>query len=220
MYMNTTKIIVTTLLGFIINAASAQDFSANLGYVSDYFYRGALKSEEAVQSSLGFGADVGEFGVSASAFTSQSVDAGSDSYQFALGASKSFVNELISVYAGLNHFEDVDGEALFEGVISLSGNVLLSPTVNLYRSIDGDDLFTWELGVNHKFDLTFAELCVHALYGETDLTSTLDSDYSVLGAQLSKGISDSADLLVGADFIDSDLGDDEWVFSTGVSINF
>ena len=35
--MNTTKIIVTSLLGFIINVASAQQNSANIGYSSDYF---------------------------------------------------------------------------------------------------------------------------------------------------------------------------------------
>ena len=35
-----------------------------------------------------------------------------------------------------------------------------------------------------------------------------------------KAISDNADLLLGADFIDSDLIDQEWVFSTGISINF
>jgi len=218
--MNTTKIIVTTLLGFIINAASAQNFSANLGYASDYFYRGALKSEEAVQSSIGFDTEVGGFGLSASAFTNQSVDVGSDSYQLALGASKSFADDLVTAYGGLNHFEDIDGEALFEAAISLSANVLLSPTLNLYRSIDGEDLFTWEVGVNHKFDLDVVALCVHGLYGETDLTSSLDSDYYVLGAKASKAISDSADLSVGADFVDSDLTDREWVFSTAVSINF
>jgi hypothetical protein len=218
--MNTTKIIVTTLLGFIINAASAQNFSADIGYVSDYFYRGSLKSEEAIQSSIGFNSEAGGLGFSGSAFTNQSVDVGLDSYQLALGVSKSFADDLVTAYGGLNHFEDGDGEALLEAAISLSANVLLSPTLNLYRSIEGDDLFTWEVGVNYKFDLDVVELCVHGLYGETDLTSSLDSDYYLIGTQVSKSISDSANLLVGADFINSDLAEREWVFSTAVSINF
>jgi len=65
--MNSTKIVVTALLGFIINVASAQSYNAGLGYASDYFYRGALKSEEAVQASFGVKTEIEGLNVSAGA---------------------------------------------------------------------------------------------------------------------------------------------------------
>lgn len=210
---------MTALLGFIINVASAQDFSADLKYVSDYFYRGIAKSEEAIQSSIALNTEAAGLNISAGAFTSQSVNAGADSYQFTIGASKSFADDLVSFYGGLNHFEDVDGEAIFEFGLSTSLNVLLNPTLNIFRSFE-DELFTWELGANHKFDLGFSNLCLHASYGESEITEALEVDYYNVGALASKSISDNADLLLGADFIDTDSIDQEWVFSTGISINF
>ena len=53
--MNSTKLLVTALLGFIINVASAQNYNAGLGYASDYFYRGALKVRRSLFKHL-FGA--------------------------------------------------------------------------------------------------------------------------------------------------------------------
>ena len=216
--MNSTKIVVTALLGFIINVASAQNYNAGLGYASDYFYRGALKSEESVQASIGAQTELGGFNVSAGAFTNQAVNGGSDSYELTLGAGKS-LGDLLSVYGGLNHFEDVAGEALFEAKIGLSLDALLSPNVNIYRSFD-DDLYTFELGVNHKFETDFADLCLHGSVGNTDLTEAIDSDYYIVGATISKGLSDSADLAVSVDRVDSDLIDEEWVFGVGVSTSF
>lgn len=217
--MNTTKIIVTTLLGFIINVASAQQNSANIGYSSDYFYRGAAIAEESVQSSVGTSYELSSVTLSAGAFTNQAVENGSDVYILTAGASKGFADDLVSVYGGLNHFEDVDGASLFEFALSADLNVLLSPTVNLYRSLK-DDLFTWEVGVNHKFDLGVAGLCLHALYGESELTETLESDYFTAGANLSRGISDNAEVILSADYVDSDVSEDEWVFGGAISINF
>ena len=216
--MNSTKIVVTALLGFIINVASAQNYNAGLGYASDYFYRGALKSEESVQASIGAQTELGGFNVSAGAFTNQAVDGGSDSYQLTLGAGKS-LGDLLSVYGGLNHFEDVAGEALFEAKIGLGFDTLLSPNVNVYRSFD-DDLYTFELGVNHKFESELADLCVHASVGNTDLTETVDSDYYVIGAKASKSLAESADLAISVDRVDSDLIEEEWVVGVGVSTSF
>ena len=91
--------------------------------------------------------------------------------------------------------------------------------MNLYRSFD-DDLFTWEVGVSHKFDLEVVGLCLHALYGESELTEALESDYFTAGANLSKGISDNAEVVLSADYVDSDVAEDEWVFGGAVSIKF
>lgn len=217
--MNTTKIIVTALLGFIINAASAQQNSANIGYSSDYFYRGAAVAEESVQSSIGTSYELSSVTLSAGAFTNQAVENGSDVYILTAGASKSFADELVSVYGGLNHVEDVDGASLFEFALSGELNTLLSPTVNLYRSFD-DDLFTWEIGVSHKLDLESIGVCLHALYGESELSEVVDSEYFTAGANVSKDISDNADFVLSADYVDSDVSEDEWVFGGSVSIRF
>ena len=217
--MNSTKIIVTTLLGFFINAASAQQNSANIGYTSDYFYRGAAVAEESVQSSIGASYELSSVTLSAGAFTNQAVENGSDVYILTAGASTSFADDLVSLYGGLNHFEDVDGASLFEFALSAGLSTPLSPTVNLYRSFD-DDLFTWEVGVSHKFDLEVVGLCLHALYGESELTEALESDYFTAGANLSKGISDNAEVVLSADYVDSDVAEDEWVFGGAVSIKF
>jgi hypothetical protein len=209
--------IVSLLLAFgLSNAVFAN--SAKLGYASDYFYRGVQKSEEAVQASLALSADLEGVTVSAGAFTNQSVNTGSDSYQLTLGAEKS-LNELFSIYGGLNHFEDVSGEALFEAQIGVQLNALLSPSVNVYRSFD-DELYTFEVGVNHKFDLELANLCLHASAGQTDLTEAIDSDYYAFGANVSRDLSENASVVVSADRIDSDLIDSEWVFGLSVSTNF
>jgi|TARA_Y100000289_G_scaffold62654_1_gene72141 hypothetical protein len=216
--MNSTKIVVTALLGFIINVASAQSYNAGLGYASDYFYRGALKSEEAVQASFGAETELGGLNVSAGAFANQAVGNGADSYQLTLGAGKS-LNDLLSVYGGLNHFEDVAGEALFEAKIGLGFDTLLSPSVNVYRSFD-DDLYTFEVSVNHQFELEVADLCVHASAGNTDLTEALDTDYYVIGAKVSRDLAENASVAISADRVDSDLIDSEWVFGLSVSTNF
>lgn len=216
--MNSTKLLVTALLGFIINVASAQNYSAGLGYASDYFYRGALKSEEAVQASFGAKTELGGLDVSARAFTNQSVDNGTDSYQLTLGAGKS-VNDLLSVYGGLNHFEDVAGEALFEAHLGLGLKTILSPSLNVFRSFD-DDWYTVELGVHHKFDFDVAELCVHGAIGNTDLSDTVDSDYYTVGAKVSRDLAENASIAISADRVDSDLIDEEWVFGLSVSTKF
>ena len=216
--MNSTKLLVTALLGFIINVASAQNYSAGLGYASDYFYRGALKSEEAVQASFGAKAELGSLDVSARAFTNQAVDNGSDSYQLNLCVGKS-LGDLLSIYGGLNHFEDVAGEALFEAKVGLGLDTLLSPSVNVYRSFS-DDLYTFEAGINHQFDFEVAELCLHASAGNTDLTEAIDSDYYAFGAKISRDLAENAKVAVSADRVDSDLIDSEWVFGLSVSTNF
>ena len=216
--MNSTKLLVTALQGFIINVASAQNYSAGLGYASDYFYRGALKSEEAVQASFGAKTELGGLDVSAGAFTNQSVDNGTDSYQLTLGAGKS-VNDLLSVYGGLNHFEDVAGEALFEAQLGLGVKPVLSPSLNVFRSFD-NDWYTVELGLPNKFDFDVAELCEHGAIGNTDLRDTVDSDYYTVGAKVSRDLAENSSIAISADRVDSDLIDEEWVFGLSVSTKF
>jgi hypothetical protein len=217
--MKTSKLIITALLGFFINAASAENFSAGIKYASDYFYRGALKSSEAVQSNVGFSTSGGGIDFSAGAFTNQAVDSGVDTYILSAGASKSFADDLLSVYGGVNHVEDVAGVAVLEAQVSLGLNWHLSPTVNVYRDLD-DALYTYELVLGHDFDLKAFTLGLNGSVGHTDVTSSVDNTYYTVGASATRALSDSADLELGVVHVDSDTLSNEYVFEVGVSLRF
>ena len=130
--MNTKKLIVSALLGLITNVASASN-SASIGYASDFFYRGAQKAEQSIQSSADFEKVLMGLKGSLHACTNQSVDNGVDSYRIAGGLTHTFLDGLFNGYVGLNHFEDVDGEALSEVAVSASFGSILNPTVSVYR---------------------------------------------------------------------------------------
>jgi hypothetical protein len=215
------KLRLTSLLvafGLITNAAFSGN-SARIGYASDFFYRGAQKAEQSVQSSLKLGSSVAGLGLSAHGCTNQAIDTGVDSYHLGAGAGKSFSDGLLSVYAGINHFEDRPGNALSEFEVGLSSNTLLSPSVSVFRDFD-DSLYTVEVGVSHDIDVSVATLGLDASAGNTDLTSNTDRTYYSVGANLSKSVSENSDLSVGVDYIDADDIDREFVFGAGLTFKF
>ena len=215
-----TKIVSLLLaLGLTTNAAFSGN-SAKVGYASDFFYRGQQKAEQSVQSSVKLGSALGGVDLSAHACTNQSVDAGVDSYNLGAGVGKSFSDGLLSVYAGVNHFEDRPGDALSEFQVAVSSNVALNPSVAVYRDFD-ESLYTVELAVGHSFDLSVASLDLSASVGNTDLTNSTDRTYYTVGADISKSISENADLSVGVDYVDADdLDEREFVFGTALTVKF
>jgi hypothetical protein len=213
-----TKIVSLLLaFGLLINVGSAA--SANLGYASDYFYRGVQKSEESIQASLAIEKSIAGLNASASVFTNQSVDSGTDTYIVSGGASKSFADGLLDAYVGLNHVEDVAGLASSEVQITVSIDSALSPTLSAYRDLD-DSLYTFELGLSHGIDLGFADLGLDALAGNTEISSTDSRTYYVAGAELSKSLSDSASISVSSDYVDAEDIDREFVFSSSLTLKF
>lgn len=215
--MNTKKLIVSALLGFIVNVASAGN-TASIGYISDYFYRGAQKAEESIQASVALEKSLGGFAGSFSASTNQAVDSAVDSYQIDAGLGKSFMDGLLDVYVGLRHFEDVSGEAASEIALAFSYDSVLNPSVSVFRDTD-DDLYTLEVGISHGFDLEFADLEVQASAGNTELTSSSDRDYYVLGGSLSRAFGDS-ELGLSVDYVDADDSDEEFVFGSSLTFKF
>ena len=97
--------------------------------------------------------------------------------------------------------------------------MLLNPTVSLYYELD-DELWTGEFGVNHEFDLKAATLCIHAGVGETEVTSSTDRTYYVVGAKVTKSVTDTADLVLSLDRVDANDADDDLVFMTGLTVRF
>lgn len=203
--------------GLSINAASAGN-SAKIGYVSDFFYRGQQKAEQSVQASVDFEKNLLGLKGSLHACTNQSVDGATDSYRMAGGFSKSFADELLTGYLGINHFEDVTGEALSEVAISVSSNVLLNPTVSVYRNFD-DSLYTFEASASHSVDLEFAQLGLGASIGNTELTSSNDTTYYGVGASLSRPIG-AAQGSFSIDYVDADNLHREFVFGTALTFQF
>ena len=215
-----TKIIITlfTLLGLSINVASAGKGSASLGYTSDYFFRGALVSEEAVQSSINYSAEVGGFNSSVSAFTNQSVSGGSDAYILGGQLSRNLC-EFATLNLGLEHTEFVSGSAILDARLGVDFQTLLSPSLVVERNLD-QSLYTFEASVGHQLDLKEAALNLSALYGNTDQGASANVDYYVLGASLERPISDNASAELGVDYVDSDTIEGESIFSLSVNVKF
>ena len=203
-------------LGLLTNAALMGN-SAKIGYASDFFYRGAQKSLESVQAAVDLESSVVGLNASLHACTNQSVDEGVDSYRINAGLSKS-LNDLLSVYGGFNHFEDVDGEALSEIELRVSLDILGNPSVSVYRDTS-DDLYTFEGSLSHSFDVQFADLSIRGSVGNTDATAADNTTYYSVGLGLSRALG-GATIGAGVDLVDSDDIDREFVFGTALTFNF
>lgn len=217
--MKTTKLILTALIGFFINAASAENFSLGTKYTSDYFYRGALQAQESIQVDLGMSGKVSGLDYSVEAFTNQSVNSGVDSYILTGGVSKSFVDSLVNVYGGLNHVENVAGEALLEASIAISFDTLLSPSLSFFRNLD-DSLYTSELSVSQGLDLDVCNLNASASVGNTETSSSNDNTYYTVGAEASRSLGESSSIAVDLIRVDSETIGEEYVVGLGISTQF
>tara|TARA_B110000444_G_C18807340_1_gene580696 strand:- start:680 stop:1333 length:654 start_codon:yes stop_codon:yes gene_type:complete len=217
--MKKTKLIITALLGFFINAASAETYSLGTKYASDYFFRGSLMTQESIQADLGVSGKVFGLDYSANAFTNQSVESGVDTYILNGGVSRSFFGDLLGAYAGIGHIENVSGEALMEVNVRLSVDTLLSPTVSFFRNLN-ESLYTSELSLSHDLDLDFASLGILGSVGISDLTNSNSETYHSLGVNASKSIGEKSEICLGIERVDSDLIEAEYIFALGVSTQF
>ncbi|NCF42138.1 MAG: hypothetical protein GWP32_04510 [Bacteroidetes bacterium] len=217
--MKTTKLIITTLLGFFINAASAENFSLGTKYSSDYFFRGTIQAEESVQVGLGISGKVSGVDYSARAFTNQSVNTGTDSYIFAGGISSSFMESLVEVYLGLNHVENVSGEAALEANLAVSLDTALSPTLSLFRNLD-DSLYTSELSVSHTFKSEICDLTASASAGNTDASNSEDNTYYTAGLEASRALGEKSSVGLSLLRVDSETIGEEYVVGLGISTQF
>lgn len=205
-------------LGLIINVANAGN-SVRIGYASDYFYRGVQKAEESIQASLRLGHSLGSLDGSLHVCSNQAVDAGNDSYHMGAGVGTSFLDGLLSAYAGINHFEDSPGSSLAEAEVRVSFDTLLTPSLSVFRDLD-ESLYTYELSVSHTLETKLADLGLSASYGNTETSSSNDTDYYSAGVSVSKALSDAASLGGSVNYIDADGIDDEFVLGVGLTFNF
>ncbi len=217
--MKTKLSMILTLLGLSVNVALAGNGSVGIGYASDYFRRGALLSEEAVQANASYELKVAGLDSSISVFTNQGVANGSSDFYLIDGSVSKSLGDLLDLSVGLQHAEAVQGSASLEAGIAVDIDTLLSPSISLYRDLS-ETLYTVEAGVSHSFDLDIAKLSLLASYGHTETSATTDVDYTALGASLSKSLSDSADLNLSVGSVDSDSISRETLFGLGISVKF
>jgi hypothetical protein len=210
--------IASLLLALGLSSATLAN-SAKIGYVSDFFYRGEQKALESVQASLDLDKNVAGLNASFHACTNQSVDQGVDSYGLAAGISHTFVDGILNVYGGFNHFEDVAGDALSEIALKAGLNTIASPALSVYRNVD-DELYTFEGSVSHSIALSIVDLGLSASIGNTDITESTDRDYYSLGADLSREVGEGAVLSASVDLVDADDIEREFVFGTALTFNF
>lgn len=215
--MKTKLLSLFTALGLLTNVAVAS--SASIGYTSDFFYRGEQKALESFQSKIDFDTNVFGLDTLLHACTNQSVDQGIDSYGFSAAAGKSFSDGLIAFYGGFSHYEDVPGEALSEVFVKASSNIILNPSVTIYRNVD-DELFTYEGGLSHSFDLNLVALNLDASIGNTEVTESDDRTYYSVGAGVSRQIGAGVDLGASVDLVDSDDIEREFVFGGALTFIF
>jgi len=222
--MKTTTTILSVLLGLFINVASAEEanLQGNVGleYTSQNYFRGQSVSEEALQASIGADFDVAGLGAFVDFSTSQSLEAGEDKHDTAVGVKTSFLDDTLSVSVGLLHYEYTAGDAELEGFVGATYNTILSPTMRFYRNTD-ESLSTYEAAVSHGFDLGLAELTLGAGIGVTDLTTAVDSDYYELSALAARSITDSVDAFATFRYNDADNRSESDTFGgIGFSVKF
>lgn len=206
-----------TALGLSFNVASASN-SASIGYASDFFYRGSQKAEESVKTSVMLSHSTELASLSAHVCSNQAISSGDDSYHMGFGASKSFA-DLLSVYVGFNHFEDVPGSSLSEVEMSFSLDKAFSPKLSVYRDLD-ESIYTVEGGVSYSIDSPIGSVQLDALAGNTELNEVSDLDYYVLGVSVSYDLSESSALGFSVDYVDPENTDEEFVVGTSLSFNF
>jgi len=211
-------------MGLSINAASAEVPSlqgdVGLTYSSQHFFRGQSVSDEALQATIGADFDVAGLGAFVDFSTSQSLEAGEDKHDTAVGVQTSFLDESISVSVGLLHYEYTAGDSELEGFVGATYNTILSPTMRFYRNTE-ESLSTYEASVSHGFDLGLADLSLGAGIGITDLTTAVDSDYYELSATASRTLTDNVEAFASFAYNDADNRNDADTFGgIGFSVKF
>lgn len=212
--------ITALMCALSINAASANDAtSGSLGvtHTSDYYYRGAQLSADALQLNVGLDTTVSGYGLSVGYLTNQASES-TNTDTLSLELNKAIFDKRLQLAVGAYNM-DTDGSADHtQGYLSLGLDCPLDPVVTVYRSTD-DSLYTYELSVSHSFDLGIADLTLGGLLGRTDLTSSTERDYSVASARISKSF-DNLTPHVQVALVDSDTTTRETVVCLGIDFKF
>ena len=217
-----TLILISAIAGVSnINADEKTVFNGNLstGYSNENFYRGADVGDETLKVGASVKGSLSNVGVFGSILSDQSINSGADQYYISAGVASSLFENNLDIAGGYLHRESKPGVAVGEVFSRLTGNILLSPSLIAYYNTD-DKLWSTEVSVEHTFKHNLADLTLSALGGNTEVTSSNDRSYYVVGASLARSITDSVDVIASIDRIDPDDAKDETVFTVGIQLDF
>ena len=214
--MKNKLLTLAALAALSINAASAGSLST--GYGSDVFRRGSLIAEDSLQTSASYATTRGGFDVSVGAQTAHSTGADGDVYILSGGIGKS-LGSLLSVYGGVEHFEQLNGASNLDVVLSADFNTLLSPTLSAARNVDASQ-YTFEAGVSHDISINSVDLSVRGTLGNTDLSSGDNVDYYSVGISASKNLAKNLVLSLSADQVNSDVIESDCIVSAALTASF
>lgn len=214
--MKNKLLTLAALAALSINAASAGSLST--GYGSDVFRRGSLIAEDSLQTSASYATTKGGFDVSVGAQTAHSTGADGDVYILSGGIGKS-LGSLLSVYGGVEHFEQLDGASNLDVVLSADFNTLLSPTLSAARNVD-ESQYTFEAGVSHDISINSIDLSVRGTLGNADLNSGDNVDYYSVGISASKNLAKNLVLSLSADQVNSDVIESDCIVSAALTASF
>lgn len=220
--MKTKTVIAALLCAFFTNAVSAEGLSLNgsIGakYVSDHYFRGQERTDDALQATVGFDTNIGSIGVFGDLFTNQSVDSTeADTNDITVGLSVSPVDQ-IDLLLGVYNTETSDNGGELEGFIGVQIDTLLNPRLTVFRNTD-DELYTYEGELSHEFVTDIFNVEVSGVIGNTELTEAIDSTYYGGRLAVVKSIG-PVDLYTDVAVTDNDDRDAETLWGAGLSVNF
>ena len=216
--MKTKLIIAALVCALSVNAAQAElNGSLGVKHTSEYYYRGAELSQDALQLNVGVGTNVSGLDVSVGYLTNQANDdTNTDTLSLQIG--KTVLDKTLSLMAGAYNMDTDGSPDLTEVYIGAGLNIPLSPAVKIFRDTS-DDLYTYEFGVSHAFDLSVADLTLTGVAGRTELTDTLDRDYTSISARLSRQIG-AITPHIQVELVDTDTTSRDTVVCLGVDFKF
>ena len=216
--MKTKLLTLTALAALSINAAFAGSGSLSTGYGSDVFRRGSLIAEDSLQTSASYVTTKGGFDVSVGAQTAHSTGADSDVYILSGGIGKS-LGSLLSVYGGIEHFEQLDGASNLDVVLSADLNTILNPTISAARNVD-ENQYTFEAGLSHDLSINGVDLSVRGTISNTDLNNGDNVDYYSVGIGASKDITKNLALSLSVDQVNSDVIESDCIVAAALTASF
>lgn len=218
-----TAFVAAATLAYSVNAAdnksdaSAISGSVSTGYSTENYYRGADLGDDTLNVGVELTGSVAGVSVFGSVDTDQSIEDSADQYYITTGiASKLFGLDLTTGYL---HTEGVPGDATDELFAKLSTDKLLNLSASVYYELD-DELWTTELGVSESIELALAKLTGHASVGNTEVSSSNDRTYYVIGANLTRELAQNVDVVAGVDYVDADDIGDDTCFHAGIQLKF
>ena len=220
--MKTKTVIAALLCAFFTNAVSAEGLSlnGNIGakYVSDHYFRGQERTDDALQATVGFDTNIGSIGVFGDLFTNQSVDSTeADTNDITVGLSVSPVDQ-IDLLLGVYNTETSDNGGELEGFIVVQIDTLLNPSLTVFRNTD-DELYTYEGELSHEFKTDIFNVELSGVVGNTELTEAIDSTYYGGRLAVVKSIG-PIDLYTDVAVTDNEDRDAETLWGAGLSVNF